>query len=98
MINNVINNLIAEANNAKPSIEVLDKNRIDITSDVKVIGFKVPKLSNTCPNGFKTDKGSGYCVAINSKISKPFPKLGVTCPTGYTTDTTSGYCKRTNTK
>lgn len=97
MINQVINQLIVEAAN-KPSIEVLDGNRIDITSDVKVIGFKVPKLTNVCPNGFKTDKASGYCIAINSKISKPFPKLGTTCPSGYTTDTTSGYCKRTNTK
>jgi len=94
MIVKSIQDLIYEIKN-KPSVEVLDGNRIDITSDVQVIGFKVPKLTNTCPVGFKTDKGSGYCIAVNSKMQKPFPKLGTTCPTGYTTDTTSGYCKRT---
>jgi hypothetical protein len=96
MIIQRIHELIHEIKN-KPSVEVLDGNRIDITSDVKIIGFKVPKLTNTCPVGFKTDKRSGYCIAVNSKISKPFPKLGTTCPTGYTSDTTSGYCKRTKT-
>lgn len=93
MIIETINNLIKEAID-KPSIEVLDANRIDITDDIAMIVYKVPKLTDTCPTGFHTDNASGYCVANSSKGNRrPFIKRGLVCPSGYTTDATSGYCR-----
>lgn len=93
MILKTINNLIKEAIN-KPSIEVLDANRIDITDDIAIIAFRVPKITNVCPSGFHTDNSSGYCVANNKKgVPRPFIKRGSTCPTGYSVDATSGYCR-----
>ena len=59
-----------------------------------VFSASVPKLSNLCPNGYRTDGSSGYCTPISSSKPAPqvVPKLTNMCPNGYRTDGSSGYC------
>lgn len=94
MINKNITDLITEIQAKPSSVEVLNHNRIDITNDVAMIAFKVPKLANVCPTGFHTDTTSGYCIANDIKGKpKPYFKLSNVCPKGTTSDSSSGYCK-----
>lgn len=94
MITHNILNLIIETQTKNTSLEVLNHNRIDITDEVALIAFKVPKLTNVCPSGFHTDGNSGYCIANNLKGKpKPYYKLSNVCPKGTVSDSSSGYCK-----
>lgn len=59
-----------------------------------VFSASVPKLSSSCPNGYRTDGASGYCTPISSSKPAPqvVPKLTSSCPNSYRTDGSSGYC------
>ena len=52
----------------------------------------VPKIGNTCPQGYHLDGSSGYCVSSRDNARQVVPKIGNTCPSGYHTDGSSGYC------
>lgn len=67
-----------------------------LTASISLQAFSasVPKLSSSCPNGYRTDGSSGYCTPISSSKPAPqvVPKLTNMCPNGYRTDGSSGYC------